>query len=338
MKPIVTGVLGYGFSGRIFHCPFIDAHEHFELKTVVQRHANTAKDDYPYIHVAKDYQELLDDEEIELVVITTPSHLHFEHAKQALEKNKHVLIEKPYTATYEQAVELNRIADEKNLFISAYQNRRYDGDFLTLSELKKQGMIEKLYEVSMVWDFNYPVQKENWREQDYEGANFVFDLGAHFIDQALHLFGEPKDLYSISKKVREGSKVDDWFEVLFDYGDYVARIKHSCAALIEEPRYTIQTNQGTYQFHKMGEQEPQLIQGVRPLDPDYGDNSLYDYYKLDGTMEKRRVIKGNYLMFYTQMARAIRLGEQPEVTKESAAKVIQYLERIANANKAIQQV
>lgn len=58
--------------------------------------------------------------------------------------------------------------------------------------------------------------------------------------------------------------------------------------------------------------------------------ALYDHYKLDGTIEKRRIIIGNYLMFYTQITNAIRLGEQPEVTKEAAAKVIQYLERITN--------
>lgn len=333
MKPIVTGVLGYGFSGSIFHCPFIHAHEDFKLKTVVQRHGDTAKQDYPYINLIRDYDELLDDTEIELIIITTPSHLHFEHAKRALENNKHVLIEKPYTATYKQAVELNKIADEKGSFISAYHNRRYDGDFLTLSELKRQGAFEKIYEVSMVWDFNYPVQKDKWREQGHEGANFVFDLGAHFIDQAIQLFGKPKDLYSLTKKVREGSNVNDWFEILFDYGDYVARIKHSSAAIIEEPRYTIQTANGTYQFHKMGEQETQLLQGIRPLDSNYGDNALYDFHKPDGTMEKRHVIKGNYLMYYTQMAKAIRTGENPEVSKEDIAEVIKYLDQIQNKSK-----
>lgn len=329
MKPIVTGVLGYGFSGRIFQCPFIHAHEDFKLKTIVQRHGDSALRDYPYTQLARDYQEILDDEEIELVVITTPSHLHFEHAKRALEYNKHVLVEKPYTATYEEAVELNRIANEKGLFISSYQNRRYDGDFLTLSELKKQGAFEKIYEVSMVWDFYYPIQEEKWREEGHQGANFAFDLGAHFVDQALQLFGEPKDLYSITKKVREGSKVIDWFEVLFDYGEYVARIKASSAAIFPEARYTIQTDKGTYQFHEMGQQEPQLLQGLRPLDPDYGDNSLYNVHKLDGTMETRRVAKGNYLMYYTQLAKAIRGEQEAEVTKEDAALLIHYLERIA---------
>lgn len=328
MKPIVTGVLGYGFSGTVFHCPFIHAHEDFKLKSIVQRKGDKALQDYPYINLVRDYQELLNDDEIELVVITTPTHLHFEQAKMALEKNKNVLVEKPYVSSHEEALELNRIADEKGLFIAAYQNRRYDGDFLTISELKEQGALDKIYELSMTWDFDYPVKDEKWREEGHKGVNFAFDLGAHFIDQALQLFGEPEDLYSITKKVRKGSKVIDWFEVLFDYGDFVARIKSSCASIFPEPRYTIHTDKGVYQFHEMGEQEPQLLQGMKPSDPDYGDNSLYDYHKPDGTMEKKRVIKGNYLMYYTQLAKAIRGEAKAEVTKEDALLLTKYLEKI----------
>ena len=328
MKPIVTGVLGYGFSGSIFHCPFIHAHQNFELKTVVQRRGNKALEDYPYINLARDYQEVLDDEEIELIVLTTPTHLHFEQAKMALEKNKNVLVEKPYTSTYEEALELNRIADEKGLFIAAYQNRRYDGDFLTISELKKQGVLNKIYELSMTWDSDYPVKVDKWRERGVKGVNFAFDLGAHFIDQTLQLFGEPLKLYSIPKKIRKGSKVIDWFEVLFDYDDFVVRIKANTASILPEPRYTIHTDNGVYQFHQLGEQEYQLLQGIKPSDPNYGDNALYDCHKLDGTMEKKRVVKGNYLMYYTQLAKALRGMAEAEVTKEEALMLTQYLEKI----------
>lgn len=328
MKPIVTGVLGYGFSGRIFHCPFVHAHDYFRLKTVVQRNSDSALKDYSYVNIVKEYDDMLNDPDIELVIVTTPSHLHFEHAKMALEKGKHVLVEKPYTATYKEALALNRIADEKGLFISAYQNRRYDGDFLTMKKLKENGSLDKIYEMSMTWDRFAEVRVHSWKEGGLEGADLVYDLGSHLLDQALTLFGQPKDFHSKSKVIREGSLIKDWFAMELDYGSFVLRIKSTLGATYKEPRYTIQTNKGSYQFHKMGEQEIQLLDGMKPLDANYGDNAMYDIYNLDGTIDHKQVEKGNYLMYYTQMAKAIREGAAPEVTKEEAALLIKYLEKI----------
>lgn len=328
MKPIVTGVLGYGFSGKVFHCPFIHAHDYFRLKTVVQRHSDSVLEDYSYVNLVRDYEEMLNDEDIELVVITTPSHLHFEHAKKALDKGKHVLVEKPYTSTYKEAVALNRIADEKGLFISAYQNRRYDGDYLTVKKLKESGNLDRIHEMSMVWDRYAPTRIHSWKGAGLDGANLVYDLGSHLLDQALTLFGEPKEFYSKAKKVREGSLIEDWFVMELDYVTFVLRVKATLGAAYKEPRYTIQTNKGAYQFHKMGEQEHQLIDGMKPLDVNYGDNALYDIIDFEENKTSQQVVKGNYLMYYTQMAKAIREGATPEVTKEEAALLIKYLEQV----------
>lgn len=328
MKPIVTGVVGYGFSGRIFHCPFVDAHELFELKAVVSRSSDEPLKKYPYIDLLRDYETLLNDTEIELVIITTPSHLHFEHAKMALNKGKHVLVEKPYTSTYAEAIELNSLADEKGLFISAYQNRRYDGDFLTLKKLKEDGLLDKIYDISFTWDRYKMVDKINWKESGQEGSNLVYDLGSHLLDQILTLFGEPIDTYSKSKIIRENSRIKDWFMVVLDYGEFVLRLKSTLAGIAKEPRYSIQTNKGAFVFKEMGEQEHQLLAGMSPLDVNYGDNAMYDLVDLEGNISKKQVIKGNYLMYYTQMFNAIRKGATPEVTKEEAALLIKYLEKI----------
>lgn len=328
MKPIVTGVLGYGFSGKVFHCPFIEAHEDFSLKTVVSRSSDQPLKDYPFIELTRDYEEMLDDEDIELVVVTTPSHLHFTHAKMALMKGKHVLVEKPYTATLDEAMELNRLADDKGLFISCYQNRRYDGDFLTLKRLKKEGKLDHILEVNMTWDRYKKVGSATWKEEGHEGADLVYDLGSHLLDQALNLFGQPLNFHSIAKKVRDGSNIVDWFQMTLDYGDFVARIKSSLGATYKEPRYRILTEDYGYVFHRMGEQEPKLLNGMGPLDRDYGDDAKYDIWSDLDIIEQPQVDTGNYLMYYTQMANAIRGFAEPEVTKEQAALLIRYLESV----------
>ncbi len=328
MKPIVTGVLGYGFSGQIFHCPFIEAHEDYSLKTVVSRHSDKPLKDYPFIELTRDYEEMLDDKDIELVVITTPSHLHFTHAKMALLKGKHVLVEKPYTATLDEALELNALADEKGLFISCYQNRRYDGDFLTLKRLKAEGKLDDLVEVDMTWDRYKKVEEITWKEEGHDGANLIYDLGSHLLDQALTLFGTPLNFHSITKKVRNNSNIIDWFQITMDYGDFVARIKASLGATYKEPRYRFLTQDYGYVFHKMGEQEDKLRSGMGPLDRHYGDEAKYDIYDGLTIIDQPQVDNGNYLMYYTQMANAIRGLAEPEVTKEEAARLIQYLQSI----------
>jgi scyllo-inositol 2-dehydrogenase (NADP+) len=273
MQAIITGVVGYGFSGRVFHCPFVHAHSDFHLKTVVSRHSDEPLKDYPYIQIARTYEDLLNDQEIELVIITTPSHLHFEQAKMALEKGKHVLVEKPYTSTYEEALILNKLAEENKLFISAYQNRRYDGDFLTLCELKKEGFFEQVYEGNVTWDRLKKVESSSWKGSGLRGADLIFDLGSHLLDQVLTLFGEPIECQSLAKKVREGTKIRDWFTLLLDYGDYAIRVKASLGAFSKEERYSYQTSKGGLVFHKMGEQEGQLLAGMKPDDEAYGDDA-----------------------------------------------------------------
>jgi predicted dehydrogenase len=77
------------------------------------------------------------------VVISTPNNTHFPFAKQALQAGKHVLIEKPMCITAAQGEELNKIAQEKGVVLSVYQNRRWDADFLTVQKLLKSGKVRQ---------------------------------------------------------------------------------------------------------------------------------------------------------------------------------------------------
>jgi len=323
MKKIKTGVVGYGFSGRIFQCPFVEAHDDYELAAVVERSSDKSKQDYPNIKVYKEYADLLNDEEIELVVISTPNHLHFEQAKLALEANKHVLIEKPFTATYEEALELTTLAKNKGKIVLPYQNRRFDGDFLTIKKLIADGV--KIFEYEAVWDRFVPEVLGGWQESGIASNNLLFDLGPHFLDQAISLFGEPEEFYKIEHKLRENSKIIDHFTMMLTYKDKVVRLKSSMVVAKSDIRYKLHTDHGTYHFYEMGEQEHQLLAGMRPKDKEYGDNAVYHQYDYDGNKIEHTVIKGNYLIFFSELAEAIRNGGKPPVTEEEALLIIKYL-------------
>lgn len=329
MNKIKTGVLSYGFSGKIFQSPFIEAHDDFELTAIAQRHGDSALKDYPNIILYRSYEELLADDSIELIIVSTPAHLHFEHGKMALEHGKHVVIEKPFAATYDEAVALQKLAEEKGKVVCAYQNRRYDGDFLTIQGIVNDPNV-KIYEYEAVWDRFVPEIKEDWHEAGYLGADLLFDIGPHFLDQALVLFGEPKVIHGTAKRLRENSKVIDYFSIELNYLDKIVRLKSTLIAANPDIRYKIHTNKGTYQFYKMGEQEEQLIAGMKPNDPDYGDNAYYDLYDFKGNKTSHQVVKGNYMGYFSQLAKAIRSGEQPPVVTEESVKLISRLEAIRN--------
>ncbi len=326
MKKIKVGVLGYGFSGKRFQCPFIEAHEAYELVAIVQRHGNESKEDYPNIKLLRSYDELLVIEDIDLIIISTPNYLHYEHARLALEADKHVVVEKPYTATYEQALELNKLAEEKGKVITVYQNRRYDGDFLTIKNIVDSD--EKVYEFEAVWDRFVPKIIDRWKEEGLEATNLLYDLGTHFLDQVFTLFGEPKTFKGVTNILRPESKIIDYFSIQLSYEDKEVRIKSSLIAAKADIRYKLHTNKGTYHFYVMGEQEHQLIEGMKPNDELYGDNAVYDFYDYQGVNHKQQVIKGSYMEYFSQLAKAIRGEGQAPVTPEEAARLMKYLEQI----------
>jgi scyllo-inositol 2-dehydrogenase (NADP+) len=146
--PIITGLMAYGMSGRIFHAPFIHSNPGFTLKAIVERSQKKASAVYPDIISYDNIDELLNDAEIELIIVNTPSNLHLEHAIKAMRAGKHVLVEKPAAATsVEQVKELFDVGREANKHVMIYQNRRYDSGFISTKEVIESGRLGTLQEV-----------------------------------------------------------------------------------------------------------------------------------------------------------------------------------------------
>ena len=131
-REIGVGVIGFGLGGRVFHAPFVNAASGLRLAAILQRKGNEAAEAYPATQIVRSLDEMLADKTIELVVVTTPNATHFELAKQALEAGKHVVVDKPFTATSEEALKLGQLAKSKGLLATPFHNRRWDGDFLTV--------------------------------------------------------------------------------------------------------------------------------------------------------------------------------------------------------------
>ena len=220
---------------------------------------------------------------------------------------------------------MNALAKEKGKLSVVYQNRRFDGDFLTVKKLLADGV--KVFEYEAIWDRFVPEVQCGWQESGEASNNLLFDLGTHYLDQALQLFGEPVEFYKITPKLRENSKIIDHFTMMLTYEDKVVRLKSTMVAAKSDIRYRIHTDRGTYHFYEMGEQEHQLLAGMKPDDKEYGDNAEYHHYDYKGNKHARVVEKGNYLGFFGELANAIRNGGKPPVTAEEQLRVIQLLSK-----------
>lgn len=228
-----------------------------------------------------------------------------------------VVVEKPFTVTSAEAQDLARIAQETNRICSVYQNRRWDGDFLTVKQLVEQGHLGRLVEFESHFDrFRNFVKPGAWRERDDQpGAGMLYDLGAHLIDQALTLFGLPKSLYATignQRRLKESSVVDDFTIILKYENDFNVILRSSMLAR-QNPvlRYSLRGMNGSFVKHYLDVQEDQLKSGLLPTSPGYGVESADRWGTINSDLQGLHVvgqvetIQGNYLAYYNNVGEAV---------------------------------
>ena len=214
MEKIKTGLAAFGMSGQIFHAPFISTNPAFCLTAITERNKNLSKERYPSARIVRSFEELVDLDELELVVINTPDSTHYEYTRKALEAGKNVIVEKPFTATAEQGQELVDLARSKGLAISVYQNRRWDSDFLTVREILNKGLLGRLVEFESTFPrYRNFIKPGTWKETGELGGGLTYNLGAHIIDQAVQLLGVPDAVFADIDTIRTGGMVDDYFVI-----------------------------------------------------------------------------------------------------------------------------
>lgn len=271
-KIITAGLLAYGMSGKVFHAPFLDAHSGFNLKAIVERSKKNAVNDYPTITSYNSVDELLNDDEIELVVVNTPNNLHYEHSKAALTRGKHILVEKPFTATSAQAKELFELADKVGKQIIFYQNRRWDSDFTSIKKVLSSGKLGKLNEMHLRYDrYRNVIGPKAFKEQAIEASGLLYDLGPHLLDQVISLFGKPISYHKILGKNRVGTEVDDYFNIQLTYPESVF-VFVTASMLVVNPQaaFVLHGVNGSFIKQRADIQEEQLLAGMKLTDDGYG--------------------------------------------------------------------
>ena len=271
-KIITAGLLAYGMSGKVFHAPFLNAHDGFTLRAIVERTNKNAVNDYPNIISYNNIDEILNDSEVELIVINTPNNLHYEHSKAALQKGKHILVEKPFTATTAQAKELFELADQVGKQIFFYQNRRWDSDFIAVKKVLASGKLGKLIEMHLRYDrYRNVIGPKAFKEQAIEASGLLYDLGPHLLDQVISIFGKPVAFNKILGKNRKDTLVDDYFAIQLSYPDSVnIFITASMLVVNPQPAFVLHGVNGSFIKPRADVQEEQLLAGQKIADAGYG--------------------------------------------------------------------
>src|SRR5213595_1101416 len=329
------GLIGFGFSGRVFHAPVIRAVDGLRLTTIVQRHG-TPDPRYSDVEVVRSVEELLT-RTIDLVVIATPNTSHHPIAQQCLLAGRHVVIDKPFTTTLREAEELVHLGEAKRRILSAYQNRRYVGDFVTLRQLLSEGVLGRVVVYESHFDrFRRELRPAAWREQPQPGSGIWFDLGAHLLDQALVLFGTPAAISADIRVEREGAAADDAFDVTLHYPGMRALLRASMLALSPGPTFAVHGTKGSFVKYGLDPQEAALKSGRTP-DESHWDSEPPEMYGRLTTPEGTRTvptIPSSFTHYYENIRDAILGKTQPAVTPEQVLNVMRGLElAVASSRK-----
>jgi len=333
-----VGIIGYGYATKTFHAPLIKATPGLELVAISSSDPGKVRADYPdsaKMQVESTPEGLIARTDIDLIVIPTPNQTHFPLAQQALLSSKHVVVDKPMTVTSSDAHKLTRLAHERGLTLSVFQNRRLDGDFLTIKKLIKENTLGRIVHFESHFDRFRPQVLTRWRESDAAGSGIWYDLGAHLLDQAVQLFGKPHTIHLNQMKARDAAQATDFFHATLQYesstGEQLLVVLHaSTLAAITGARFTMHGTTGSFEKHGLDTQEDALKAGIRPGGIGWGVDGNCGTLKIlkDGSLNETSVTNehGDYLKYYAQIRDAIHKEAPNPVPAEEAAYIIELIE------------
>jgi predicted dehydrogenase len=334
MKPIRVGLIGYGYASKTFHAPLIGAVPGLELAAVASSDAGKVHADDPAPKVYDDPLALIAAEDLDLVVIPTPNDTHHPLARAALLAGRHVVVDKPFTLTLAQGEELVRLAREKGRVLSVFHNRRWDGDFLTVQRLVRDGTLGRIVEMESRFDRFRPEVRARWRESEMPGSGLWYDLGPHLVDQALRLFGWPAGISLRRDRLRDGALADDWFRAELRYDRLHVTLHAGALVAANAPRFAVHGTHGSFVKEGLDAQEDALKAGARPslsTASAWGrdTNPARLLVRDEAGVPAERAITleaGDYMAYYAAVAAAVR-GEGPNpVPGEEALDVMALIE------------
>jgi predicted dehydrogenase len=195
MKKIKTALIGTGFMGKV-HAENVRRLGNVEIAAVADFADEPARKFGEAIGVERttgDYHTLLKDPEIDAVHVLTPNALHYPMCKAALNAGKHVLCEKPFTVTSEEARELVELAASTKLANAINHNLRYYPVVQQIRRMIEAGDLGEILIVQGTYSQDWLLYDTDWNWRVDSKANGALramgDIGSHWMDMIQHLTG-----------------------------------------------------------------------------------------------------------------------------------------------------
>ncbi|MBT0768546.1 Gfo/Idh/MocA family oxidoreductase [Kineosporia sp. J2-2] len=343
---IRTAVIGFGTAGRVFHAPLVEAESRFTLAAVVTsspERAAAVRERHPGAAVLPGVDELIERAgEFDLVVVGSPNETHAPLALRAIGAGLNVVIDKPVAVTAREGRQVAEAARAAGVVLSVFQNRRWDGDFLTLRALLERGELGTVHQFESAFEWWKPrvgQRRKDLAPQD-AGGGILYDLGPHLIDQAVQLFGPVREVHAELDTRRPGSPSDDdSFVSLLHAGGVRSRLWMSAVAPSARPRFRVTGSEGVFVSQGLDPQEQHSKAGLRPLDQGYGvheDGRTATVLTPDGGSRPVPLEPGEHLRFYRLLGDALTGGAPVPVDPDDPIAVLELIERaVARGNRAV---
>ncbi|WP_271223283.1 Gfo/Idh/MocA family oxidoreductase [Streptosporangium carneum] len=326
-----VGLVGYGVAGAFFHAPLIAATPGLRLSSVVTRSPERAAEvgEKYGARAVGDAEELW--ESSDLVVVASPNRTHVPLTEAALRAGLPVVVDKPLAATAREARGLIELAGERGLMLTVFQNRRWDGDFLTIRRLLSSGELGAVNRLESRFERWRPTPKGGWREAGGadEVGGLLYDLGSHLVDQALLLLGPVTHVYAEADVRRPGvASDDDVFVALTHVSGARSHLWASALAPRLGPRFRVLGSRAGYLKNGLDVQEERLRAGLTPDSPGFGEEPQERWGTLgvDEADHPVRTEPGAYLDFYRGVVASLREGAPPPVDPEETVEALTVLE------------
>jgi scyllo-inositol 2-dehydrogenase (NADP+) len=324
---IAVGIAGYGTAGRNLHAPLLGGSDAYRVRVVADPRVPEVADRLPGVRVVGTLDQLLDDPDVELVIIATPNASHGPLVAQALRAGRDVVVDKPFVPTIREADRLIDIAERSGRLLSVFHSRRWDDDFLTVTDVLLRGQLGPVHRYVARFEFlnRGPVPVDDWRRTPGPGSGLLYDVGSHMIDHVISLLGVPEIVFA--RLSADAGRPEHGFALVLEVAGTEVVLLGSERTALPGPTFEVHGQHGSLVVDGPRDgQEAILAAGSGPPGP--GGEAVPARLRLAGDAAPRPIPRspGDYGTYYRLLARAIRRGGPPPVTADSARAVIAVIE------------
>ncbi len=337
----MIGIVGFGGMGN-WHRELIDSIDGLKVAGIYDIKESRVK--YAKEEGIKAYEsldELLKDDRIDLVLVSTPNDLHKPIAIKIMKAGKNVVSEKPVTLSSGDLLEMIDASKERGMFFTVHQNRRWDEDFLTMKKIYEEHQLGDVFRIESRVQGSRGIPGD-WRQEKEHGGGMVLDWGVHLLDQILLMMGDIKlkTIYATETHITN-QLVDDGFtaELKFENGVEVL-VEVGTNNFITLPRWYMLGVNGTAVIEDWNlKGEIVCAAGINETDV----VPVRTAAGLTKTMAPRRednirkqelpVVKSDIRDFYRNVMKVIDKKEEPKIKLPEVMRVMKLMEAIFESSR-----